>query len=69
MVGGGVALVGMSMLKIYASCFNDAVCCLFIFVSGVVGVWLRRAWVRSFSACVSVSTDGILGKSKISGMY
>ena len=37
-------------------------------VSGMVGVGLRRLWVRSESACVAVSFDEILGDFSVEGV-
>ena len=46
-VDDGVALLGTSVLNIYASYFNAAVCLSPIFFSGIEGVGLRRGWVSS----------------------
>ena len=52
------------MLKISASCFRAAVYLLPIVVSGLVGVGLRRSWVRSEAACVAASSEDILGNGR-----
>ena len=57
---GGAALVNIS-----ASCQRAAVCLSPNFVSGLVGVGLRRAWVRSASACVATSFEEIIGKVSV----
>ena len=40
------------MLKIPVNCSRAAVCLLPNVVSGILGVGLRGAWVRSVAACV-----------------
>ena len=67
LVESGVALGGMSMLKIDNICFNDAFCSLTLFFSGFVVVELRRAWVRSTATCIAASSDDILGKYRLAG--
>ena len=34
---------------------------------GIVGVGLRRVWVRSAAACVAASFDEIIGNVRVSG--
>ena len=47
------------------SCLNYYVYLLPIFVSGLVGVGLRRLWVRSAAAYVTVYSDDILGNGRL----
>ena len=49
------------------SCFRAAICLLPDFVSGLVGVGLRRAWVRSGATYVSKSFYDILGNVRFAG--
>ena len=53
------------MLNISASCFRAAVYLFPIVVSGLVGVGVRRSWVRSEDACVSASSEDILGNGRV----
>ena len=54
-------------MNISASCLRAAVCLSPNFVSGLVGVGLRRAWVRSADACVTASYEDSLDKVSVSG--
>ena len=49
------------------SCFRATVVLYFNVVSGLVGIGLMRAWVRSESACISTSFDAIIGNVRVSG--
>ena len=68
-LGGGVTCGGEAMLNIWACCFRAAVFLSPNVMSGIVGVGLRRAWVRVATACVAVflmkllSMLGFLGKT------
>ena len=54
-------------MKIYASCLSAAVFLSPKVVSGIVGVGLRRVWVRSTAACVAASCEYSLGKVIVAG--
>ena len=57
---GGAALVNISAsFLIAAFCLSPNV------VSGLVGVGLRRAWVRSADACVAASFEYSVGKVSV----
>ena len=59
---GGAALVNISEIFLGTSvCLSPNV------VSGLVGVELRRAWVRSVAAYVAASCEGSIGKVNVSG--
>ena len=61
-----VSLVGRAaLLNIYASCLRASVCLSPNVVSGLVGVRLRRAWVRYMAACVDTSFEESLGKVSV----
>ena len=55
------------MLKISASCFRDAVFLLPSAVSGIVGVGLSNTCVISAGACVTASSEEIIGNGRVSG--
>ena len=55
------------MLKISVICFRSAVCLFPRVVSGLVGIGLRNAFVRSATACVYVSSEDILGNGRVYG--
>ena len=55
------------MEDISESCLSAAVCLSPNVVSGLVGVGLRRAWVRSVSVCVSASCEDSLDKVSAAG--
>ena len=59
--------MGAALLKIYARCRSAAVCLYPTVVSGLVGVELRKAWVRSADACVAAPLEDSLGKVSVSG--
>ena len=59
-VYGSIDLGGMVMLNVDDSCFNTAVCLSPIFVSEIVGVGLRRVWVRSTAVCISECAENLL---------
>ena len=61
-LGGGSALA-----KISTSYLGAAVCLSPKYVSGIVGIGLMRAWVRSAAACVAACFEEILGKVSVSG--
>ena len=63
---GGVPCGAAALLNISASCLSAAVCLSPNAVSGLVGVRLRRAWVRPEAACIAVSFDEILGSVIVS---
>ena len=65
-LSGAVSQGETSMLKIDANCFNSAVCFYHIIGIGMVGVGLRRAWLRSAATCVAASSEEILGKGILS---
>ena len=58
---------GVAMVKISASCLRVAVFLSPNAVSGLVGVGLRRAWVRSLAACVAAYFDDIIGNVSEAG--
>ena len=61
-----VSLGGESVLvKISVSCLRGAVCLSPNVVSGLVGVGLRRVWVRSTSACVAAPFKDIIDKVSV----
>ena len=62
---GGVTCEGDALSKISASCRSAAVCLSPDVLSGIVGVGLRRAWVRSTAACVAESLEDIIGKVSV----
>ena len=61
LVGGG-ALVNISAICLRAADFLSP-----NFVSGLVGVGLRSAWINSADACVATSCEDSLGKVSIAG--
>ena len=58
---------GADILKISVRWFRGAVCLSPNIVSGLVGVGLRRVWVRSASACVAASFDDIISNVRDTG--
>ena len=54
------------MLNIYARCLNAAVCLSQNFFSGFVGFGLWGSWVRSGAVYITASSDGILGRGRLS---
>ena len=56
------------MVMISESCLRAAVCLFPNAVILIVGVGLRRAWVRSAATCIAVSFEEILGKVTVSGV-
>ena len=55
------------MLNISASFFRASACLFPSVVSGLVGVGLMMAWVRSAAACVAASSEDILGNGRVAG--
>ena len=66
-LGGDVTCGGTALLNISASFLRAAVFLSPNTASGIVGVGLRRAWVRSAVACVDASFDNIIGNVSFSG--
>ena len=64
---GGVTCGAEALVNISESCLRAAVCLYPNVVSGLVGVGLRRVWVRSTDACVAASFEDSLGKVSVSG--
>ena len=64
-LGGGVTCGATAMFQIYKSCLRAAVCFYPKVMSGIVGVGLRRAWVRSSSTCVAAYFDEIPGNVRV----
>ena len=62
---GGVTCGGSDLLKMSASFWSYAACLSPDVMSGIVGVGLRRVWVRSAAACVAKSLEDILGKVSV----
>ena len=60
-----VSLGGGGLVKISGSCLRDAVCLSPNAMSGIVGVGLSKAWVRSAAAYVAASFDDSLGKVSV----
>ena len=54
-------------MKIPVSCLSDAVCLYPNVASELVGVGLRRVWVRFASACVAAPCDDNLVKVSVAG--
>ena len=50
------------------SCLRAAVCLFPNAVILIVGVGLKRVWMRSVTACIAVSFEDILGKVSVSGL-
>ena len=67
MVFGGVGCAGAAMLNIPNSSFMATIRLFLRVVIGIVGVDLRRACKRSATACIYVSSDGILGTGRLAG--
>ena len=65
--GGVTCGGGGGLLKISDSCLRATVCFPPNSVSGIVGVGLRGAWVRSETACVAASFDEILDNVSVAG--
>ena len=63
---GGVTCGGSDLLKMSASFWSYAACLSPDVMSGIVGVGLRRVWVRSAAACIAKSLEDILGKVSVS---
>ena len=66
-LGGGVTYGGAALVKISTILRSSDVCFPPNVVSGLVGVGLRRAWVRSAIAFVAASLEDSLGKISVSG--
>ena len=66
-IGGDFTCGGDALLKISASFRSAAICLSPNVVSGLFGVGLRRACVRSAAACVAASLEDILGKFSVAG--
>ena len=66
-LGGGVTYGGDALLNVSTSFRSAAVCLSPNDVSGLVGVGLRRGWVRSAAACVDASLEDSIGKVSVSG--
>ena len=64
---GGVTCGGATMLNISASCFRGDFFLSPSVLSGLLGVGLRRVWVRSAVACDAASFDDILGNVRVAG--
>ena len=64
---GGVTSGGRTLVKIYGSCLSASVCFSPHVVSGLVGVRLKRAWVRSAAACVVKSCEDSIDKVSVAG--
>ena len=60
-------LGGAALVKTSTSFLRSAVCFSPNFVIGLVGVRLRRAWVRSAAACVAASFENSIGKISVGG--
>ena len=60
-LGGGVTCGATAMFQIYTIFLRAAVCFYPKVMSGILGVGLRRAWVRSLTTYVAPSFDVILG--------
>ena len=54
-------------MKISASFFSTTISLSPNVVIGLVGVGLRRTWVRSEATCVDASFDKIIGSIRFSG--
>ena len=59
--------VGAALVNISAICLRVAVCLSPNVVRGLVGVGLRRAWVRYAAACFDSSFQDSIGKVSVSG--
>ena len=62
-------LGGGDLTNISVGCLRAAVCLYPFSVSGLVGVGLRRVWVKSTDACVDASFEEILGNFSVSGKH
>ena len=66
---GGVSWVGTALVKISASCLMAAVFLSPNDVSEIVGVGLKRKWVRSTSTCVAASFEDIIGNVSVARKF
>ena len=66
-LGGGLTCGGASMLNISLSCYRDTVYLCSNFVYGLVGIGLRRVWMRSAAAYVDEYFDDIRDNFRVSG--
>ena len=55
------------MVMISESCLRAAVCLFPNAVILIVGVGLKRVWMRSVTACSAVSCEDLLGTGSVSG--
>ena len=62
---GVVTCGGSALLKISESFLSATVCLSPSIVSGLVGVGLRRVWVRLTAACVASSLEDSIGKVSV----
>ena len=64
-LSGGVTCGEADLLKISASLRSADVCLSPSVVSGILGVRLRRVWVRYADACVAASLEDSLGNVSV----
>ena len=66
-LGGGVTCGWCALVNISASFRSAAVCLSPNVVRGILGVGLRRTWVRYTAACFAASLEYSIGKVSVSG--
>ena len=68
-LGGGVTSGRVALVNISASFLRAAVCLSPNIVSVIVGVGLRRVWVRSAAACVAAYFEDSIFKVSVFGKF